>query len=93
MPPAVAALTAQAWPGNLRELKAVLAHAIGRRSGDAISVEDLPDGYRSEVPDRPIPVLDLAERDVIVAPCASTTATRCRSPDPSVSRARRSTPG
>ncbi len=67
MPPAVAALTAQAWPGNLHELRAVLAHAIGRRWGDAISVKDLPDGYRSEVPDRPIPVLDLAQRDVIVA--------------------------
>ena len=67
MPPAVTALTAQAWPGNLHELRAVLAHAIGRRWGDAISVKDLPDGYRSEVPDRPIPVLDLAQRDVIVA--------------------------
>lgn len=67
MPTAVAALTAHSWPGNLHELRAVLAHAVQRRWGEAISVKDLPDGYRADVPDRPIPALDQAQRDVIVA--------------------------
>jgi len=67
MPSTVAALSAQAWPGNLHELRAVLDHAVQRRWGDAIGVKDLPDGYRSDVPERPAAPLDAAQRDVIVA--------------------------
>ncbi len=67
MPTALAALVAHSWPGNLHELRAVLAHAVQRRWGEAIGVKDLPDGYRADVPDRPIPALDQAQRDVIVA--------------------------
>lgn len=67
MPTAVAVLTAHAWPGNLHELRAVLAHAVQRRWGEAISVKDLPDGFRADVPEHPIPALDQAQRDVIVA--------------------------
>ena len=67
MPGAVAALLAQSWPGGLRELRAVLTHATQRRWGTTIAVKDLPDGYRSQVPDRPLAPLDQAQRDVIVA--------------------------
>jgi transcriptional regulator of acetoin/glycerol metabolism len=67
MPSAVAALVAHSWPGNLRELHAVLEHATQRRWGQVIALKDLPDGYRSEVPDRPLAPLDQAQRDVIIA--------------------------
>ena len=67
MPTTIAALAAHSWPGNLRELHAVLAHATQRRWGDSIAVKDLPDGYRSEVPDRPLAPLDQVQRDVIIA--------------------------
>ena len=67
MPTTLAALAAHSWPGNLRELHAVLSHATQRRWGDSIAVKDLPDGYRSEVPDRPLAPLDQVQRDVIIA--------------------------
>jgi sigma-54 dependent transcriptional regulator, acetoin dehydrogenase operon transcriptional activator AcoR len=66
-PSVVTALTAQAWPGNLRELKAVMAHVVQRRWSDEIAVADLPEGYRSGEPAKPIAPLAQAERDVIVA--------------------------
>ena len=46
-PGALRALAAHAWPGNLRELKAVIVHAAQSRSVGAITVEDLPEHYRS----------------------------------------------
>ena len=67
MPSTIAALAAQAWPGNMHELRAVLEHAVQRRWGDAIGVKDLPDGYRSDVPERPTAPLEAVQRDVIVA--------------------------
>ncbi|MGD9959758.1 sigma-54-dependent Fis family transcriptional regulator [Nocardioides sp.] len=66
-PSAITALSAQSWHGNLRELKAVMSHAVQRRWADAITVGDLPEGYRSGVPEKPIAPLEQAERDVIVA--------------------------
>jgi hypothetical protein len=41
-PGAVQALTAHAWPGNLRELKAVVGHAAARRACGGITLSDLP---------------------------------------------------
>ncbi|HXY19719.1 MAG TPA: sigma-54 dependent transcriptional regulator [Gemmatimonadales bacterium] len=41
-PEAVAALTAYAWPGNIRELENVLARALALRSGQSIGLRDLP---------------------------------------------------
>lgn len=60
------ALTAQDWPGNLRELKAVIAYAAGRRSCGGITLTDLPEQYRVSAPGRPLAALDRAERDIIV---------------------------
>ena len=65
-PGAVQALTAHEWPGNLRELKAVIGHAAARRTCGGIALSDLPQQYRSTVPAGPMAALDRAERDVIV---------------------------
>lgn len=60
------ALAAQEWPGNLRELKVVIAHAAGIRSRGGIALGDLPAHYRVTTPVRPLAALDRAERDAIV---------------------------
>ena len=54
------------WPGNLRELKAVIAHAASRRCSGGIALFDLPEQYRCTAPAVPMAALDRAERDVIV---------------------------
>jgi two-component system response regulator HydG len=41
-PEAVAALTAYRWPGNIRELENVLARALALRTGQSITLSDLP---------------------------------------------------
>ena len=41
-PEVVATLTAYAWPGNIRELENVLARALALRSGQSITLRDLP---------------------------------------------------
>lgn len=60
------ALTAQDWPGNLRELKAVIAHAADQRSCGGIALTDLPERYRLTSPTRPLTARDRAERDAIM---------------------------
>lgn len=65
-PSVVQALSAQSWPGNLRELKAVISHAAKRRSAGGLTMDDLPEQYRSVRPAAPMAALDQAERDVIV---------------------------
>jgi transcriptional regulator of acetoin/glycerol metabolism len=65
-PGAVAALTAHEWPGNLRELKAVIGHAASRRTCGGITLSDLPQQYQCTTPAVPLAALDRAERDVIV---------------------------
>lgn len=65
-PSLIQALTAQSWPGNLRELKAVVQHLALQRSVGALTLSDLPDQYRVALPDHPLTALDQAERDVIV---------------------------
>lgn len=66
-PAALAALGAQSWPGNLRELRAVLDHAVRVRGVGAIAVEDLPEQYRSREGARTLAPIERAERDAIVA--------------------------
>jgi DNA-binding NtrC family response regulator len=65
------------WPGNLRELQAVLADCHARATSDHITVADLPASLRQAVrldqtpaaqPDRPMPLdqlLEQAERRLI----------------------------
>lgn len=66
-PGALAALGAQPWPGNLRELRAVLEHAVGVRGIGAITLDDLPEQYRSRDGSRTLAPIERAERDAIVA--------------------------
>lgn len=65
-PGVVQALAAHDWPGNLRELKAVITHVASRRTAGGIVVDDLPEQYRAMTPLRPLSALDQAERDAIV---------------------------
>lgn len=65
-PGVVHALTAQDWPGNLPELKAVITHAAGRRSHGGIALSDLPEQYRVTSPGRSLTIRERAERDAIV---------------------------
>ena len=65
-PSVIQALSAQSWPGNLRELKAVVEHAARRRNSGGLTLDDLPEQYRSVRPAAPMAALDQAERDVIV---------------------------
>ncbi|GAA4722963.1 transcriptional regulator MimR [Nocardioides endophyticus] len=64
-PGAMHALAAHSWPGNLRELKAVVTHAAARRSTGGIAAGDLPEGYRTTTPGRALSPLERAERDAI----------------------------
>lgn len=55
------------WPGNLRELKAVLESVVARRRSGAVVLSDLPEAYRTIEPVRPMTPIERAERDAIVA--------------------------
>ncbi|MET7996729.1 helix-turn-helix domain-containing protein [Amycolatopsis sp. NPDC005232] len=61
---ALRALVAHEWPGNLRELSAVVDYVARRRSAGDIAVEDLPPQYRAG--SQPVQgALWQAERDAI----------------------------
>lgn len=65
-PSALEVLSTHPWPGNIRELRAVLAHAArGRTQGD-ITDADLPDTHRTSA-GRDLSLMELAERDAIIA--------------------------
>jgi DNA-binding NtrC family response regulator len=52
-PEAVVALEAYGWPGNIRELKAAVEHAVVLGGGDVLGVSDLPpviQANRAELP-------------------------------------------
>jgi DNA-binding NtrC family response regulator len=52
-PETVAALTAYRWPGNIRELENVLARALALRSGQRITLQDLPPEIGKASPSTP----------------------------------------
>lgn len=63
---ALESLAAQAWPGNLTELHAVVRHVVStRRIGD-VTVHDLPERYRGRAPIRKLTPIERAEHDAIV---------------------------
>lgn len=64
-PGALAALSAHNWPGNLRELRAVVTEVIRNRRTGAVVLKDLPEAYRTQQPIRPLAPIDRAEREVI----------------------------
>ena len=65
-PSVIQALAGQSWPGNLRELKAVIQHLALQRSVGALTMPDLPEPYRVTSPDHRLTAREQAERDVIV---------------------------
>ncbi|NKS83208.1 Fis family transcriptional regulator [Rhodococcus hoagii] len=65
-PSALAALSEHAWPGNLVELRAVLAGLPDRPDGGVVRVEDLPEDYRSPGRIARLGGRERAERDAIV---------------------------
>ncbi len=66
-PGAMRALACQPWPGNLRELRAVVDSVLSRRGSGGVVLDDLPAGYRSVEPIRPMAPIERAERDVIIS--------------------------
>lgn len=67
VPSALRVLAAHPWPGNLAELRAVVAHVADRRHSGGATVDDLPEAYRAGGPSRPLTPLARAERDAIAA--------------------------
>lgn len=65
-PSALAALSEHAWPGNLVELRAVLAGLSDRPDGGVVRVEDLPEDYRAPGRIARLGGRERAERDAIV---------------------------
>ncbi|NKR62814.1 Fis family transcriptional regulator [Rhodococcus hoagii] len=65
-PSALAALSEHAWPGNLVELRAVLAGLPDRPDGGVVRVEDLPEDYRAPGRIARLGGRERAERDAIV---------------------------
>ncbi|MBM7366944.1 sigma-54-dependent Fis family transcriptional regulator [Gordonia hydrophobica] len=59
-------LVAHDWPGNIRELDALLGTALISSMGFDIRLEDLPDEYRSIAPGRTMTPLERGEREAIM---------------------------
>jgi sigma-54 dependent transcriptional regulator, acetoin dehydrogenase operon transcriptional activator AcoR len=59
-------LAVQPWPGNLRELRKVLAYAAQRYPVGDITETDLPASHRT-APTRSLNRIEIAERDTIVS--------------------------
>jgi transcriptional regulator of acetoin/glycerol metabolism len=77
-PSVLKTLAGQPWPGNLHELRSVVAALATRRSSGALTVEDLPVRYRTPLNDDRLTVRDLAERDVIVAALRAVNGNKVR---------------
>lgn len=65
-PGALSALSAQEWPGNLRELHTVVEYVVQHRRTGAVVVDDLPESYRTQEPARKLAPIDRAERHAII---------------------------
>jgi transcriptional regulator of acetoin/glycerol metabolism len=65
-PGALRALSAQPWPGNLRELRAVVQHVVWRQRTGAVVVDALPEAYRAQEPSKKLAPIDRAERTAII---------------------------
>ncbi|MFR9752517.1 sigma-54-dependent Fis family transcriptional regulator [Nocardia sp. 004] len=66
LPSVIEVLAAQPWPGNLHELKAVLAHVVRHRHKGDVTVGDLPAPYRLASRVRRLSGRERAERDAII---------------------------
>lgn len=75
---ALAALAAHDWPGNLRELHAVVRHAVEQRSTGDITVRDLPPSHRADPKLRTLTPWEQAEHDAIVTALRATSGNKAR---------------
>lgn len=65
-PSALLLLAEMGWPGNLRELEALVNHVAAHRTAGDITIGDLPPGYREQPGTVVRGALRQAERDTIV---------------------------
>ncbi|GHE76325.1 siderophore-interacting protein [Amycolatopsis deserti] len=65
-PAALEALATHSWPGNLRELNAVVRQVVQVREVGDVSVHDLPQAYRGRARTRVLTPIEQAEREAIV---------------------------
>lgn len=67
VPTVIEALSAQSWPGNVSELRAVITHVLRHRTVGDVILADLPEDYRN--PSRAVRLAgrERAEREAIVA--------------------------
>jgi transcriptional regulator of acetoin/glycerol metabolism len=65
-PEALAVLTASDWPGNIRQLRQVIATALTRSLSCDITIDDLPTGYRGAARGRLLSGLERAERQALL---------------------------
>lgn len=76
-PSALQVLAAQPWPGNIRELRAVLEYAARGRERGMIIGSDLPDTARTgTTTTRALTLMETAERDAIVAALRASNGNR-----------------
>jgi transcriptional regulator of acetoin/glycerol metabolism len=66
-PEALTALAGSEWPGNVRQLRQVVATALTRSMSCDITIDDLPAGYPGASPGRRLTALERAEREALVA--------------------------
>lgn len=64
-PPALAALAAQDWPGNYKEMQGAMDEALAARSAGDVTVADIPERYRAPARRRNLGLLEQAEFDTI----------------------------
>lgn len=67
IPSVIESLATRAWPGNLHELKAVMAYVVQHRSAGDVTLTDLPQAYRTSSRSAQLWGRERAERDAILA--------------------------
>lgn len=66
IPSVIETLATRPWPGNLHELRAVMAEVLKRRSSGDVTVQDLPEHYRTTIRARHLARRERAERAAII---------------------------
>ena len=73
---ALQALVRHDWPGNVRELEGVVAQALGQRPLGEVTVDDLPEEYRTRGRRRKFSVMEQLELDAIVRALRETSGNK-----------------
>ena len=66
IPSVIETLASRAWPGNLHELRAVMADVLKRRRTGDVTVQDLPKDYQAPVRTKRLAGRERAERAAIL---------------------------